>query len=131
MPPHIRGGVRAGVSRPLVTRAPGEAGGVDPAPPAHPLLRDREPSPPSSALRPGPARGTPAARPTRAPGPSRLSRSAIGRSGRRNGEWDGIRCPPFRRGGRTFLRSRGEESVTGRQPEPAAVGDALPERTVV
>jgi DNA ligase-1 len=46
-------------------------------------------------------------------------------------KWDGIRCQLIRRGGQTFLWSRGEELVTERYPEIASVGDALPEGAVI
>jgi DNA ligase-1 len=46
-------------------------------------------------------------------------------------KWDGIRAQLIRRHGETFLWSRGEELVTERYPELAAVGGALPEGTVV
>ncbi len=46
-------------------------------------------------------------------------------------KWDGIRCQLIRRGGQTFLWSRGEELVTDRYLEIAAVGDILPEGTVI
>jgi DNA ligase 1 len=46
-------------------------------------------------------------------------------------KWDGIRSQLIRRGGRTFLWSRGEELVTERYPELAAVGDALPDGTAI
>ena len=46
-------------------------------------------------------------------------------------KWDGIRSQLIRRGGQTFLWSRGEELVTERYPELAAVGDALPDGTVI
>ena len=46
-------------------------------------------------------------------------------------KWDGIRSQLVRRGGQTFLWSRGEELVTERYPELAAVGDALPDGTVI
>ena len=46
-------------------------------------------------------------------------------------KWDGIRSQLIRRGGQTFLWSRGEELVTERYPELAAVGDLLPEGTVL
>jgi DNA ligase-1 len=46
-------------------------------------------------------------------------------------KWDGIRCQLIRRRGQTFLWSRGEELVTERYPELAAVGDALPDGTVI
>jgi len=46
-------------------------------------------------------------------------------------KWDGIRCQLIRRGAQTFLWSRGEELVTERYPELAAVGDALPGGTAI
>lgn len=46
-------------------------------------------------------------------------------------KWDGIRAQVVRRGGRSFVWSRGEELVTDRYPELAAVADALPEGTVL
>ncbi len=46
-------------------------------------------------------------------------------------KWDGIRAQMVRRGGKSFLWSRGEELVTDRYPELAAVADALPDGTVL
>jgi DNA ligase-1 len=46
-------------------------------------------------------------------------------------KWDGIRSQLIRRGGRTFLWSRGEELVTDRYPEIRAVGERLPDGTVL
>ena len=46
-------------------------------------------------------------------------------------KWDGIRAQLIRRGGRTFLWSRGEELITGRFPELEAVGALLPEGTAI
>jgi DNA ligase-1 len=46
-------------------------------------------------------------------------------------KWDGIRAQLIRRGGRTFLWSRGEELLTGRFPEVEQVGALLPEGTVI
>jgi DNA ligase-1 len=45
--------------------------------------------------------------------------------------WDGIRAPVIRRGGQTFVWSRGEESVTDRYPELKALAEALPDGTVL
>jgi DNA ligase 1 len=42
-------------------------------------------------------------------------------------KWDGIRAQLLRRGGRTFLWSRGEELITDRFPELDGVGARLPE----
>lgn len=46
-------------------------------------------------------------------------------------KWDGIRAQLVRRAGQTWLWSRGEELVTERFPELSAMGDALPDGTVV
>jgi DNA ligase-1 len=46
-------------------------------------------------------------------------------------KWDGIRAQLLRRGGRTFLWSRGDELLTGRFPEVEEVGALLPEGTVI
>jgi DNA ligase-1 len=46
-------------------------------------------------------------------------------------KWDGIRAQLIRRGSHTFLWSRGEELVTDRFPEIAALGSLLPEGTAI
>lgn len=46
-------------------------------------------------------------------------------------KWDGIRSQLIRRGGQTFIWSRGEELVTERFPELAVLGELLPEGTVI
>jgi DNA ligase-1 len=46
-------------------------------------------------------------------------------------KWDGIRAQLVRRAGQTWLWSRGEELVTDRFPELSALGDALPDGTVI
>lgn len=46
-------------------------------------------------------------------------------------KWDGIRAQVIRRGGNTHVWSRGEELMTARFPEIAAIGDRLPEGTVI
>jgi len=46
-------------------------------------------------------------------------------------KWDGIRAQLVHRAGQTWLWSRGEELVTERFPELAALGDALPDGTVI
>jgi len=46
-------------------------------------------------------------------------------------KWDGIRAQVIRRGGNTYVWSRGEELITARFPEIAAIGDRLPEGTVI
>lgn len=46
-------------------------------------------------------------------------------------KWDGIRAQLVKRAGQVWLWSRGEELVTERFPELAALGEALPEGTVL
>jgi DNA ligase-1 len=46
-------------------------------------------------------------------------------------KWDGIRAQVVRRGGLSFVWSRGEELVTDRYPELAALAEALPDGTVL
>jgi DNA ligase-1 len=46
-------------------------------------------------------------------------------------KWDGIRAQLIRRGGRTFLWSRGDELLSGRFPEVEEAAALLPEGTVL
>lgn len=46
-------------------------------------------------------------------------------------KWDGIRAQLIRRGGRTYLWSRGEEVITARFPEVVAAAERLPDGTVL
>ena len=46
-------------------------------------------------------------------------------------KWDGIRAQLVRRAGQVWLWSRGEELVTDRFPELAALGEALPDGCVI
>jgi DNA ligase-1 len=46
-------------------------------------------------------------------------------------KWDGIIAQLIRRGGKTFLWSRGDELLAGRFPEVEEVGALLPEGTVI
>ncbi|NPT38627.1 ATP-dependent DNA ligase [Paraburkholderia xenovorans] len=46
-------------------------------------------------------------------------------------KWDGIRAQLVKRGGRVWLWSRGEDLITDRFPEVAALGEALPEGFVI
>lgn len=132
----ISGAFRVGASQQLVTRALAEAGSLDPAIVAHRLMGDWEPTPSFFdqllAFDPGEAELS-------RPYPFFLAYSLdhpLEELGDRSQwqtewKWDGIRCQLIRRGGQTFLWSRGEEVVTERYPELAAVGDSLPEGTVI
>lgn len=46
-------------------------------------------------------------------------------------KWDGIRAQVVKRAGRVWIWSRGEDLITGRFPEVAALGEALPDGCVV
>jgi DNA ligase-1 len=46
-------------------------------------------------------------------------------------KWDGIRAQLVKRGGRVWLWSRGEDLITERFPEVAALGEALPDGFVI
>jgi DNA ligase 1 len=132
----ISGGFRVGVSQQLVTRAIGAVGGIDPAVVAHRLMGDWEPSP---AFFEGLLAHDAAEADLSRPYPFFLAYpleeglESLGEIAPWQAEWkwDGIRCQLIRRGGQTFLWSRGEELVTERYPELAAVGDALPEGTAI
>ena len=132
----ISGGFRVGVSQQLVTRALAKVGGVEPAIVAHRLMGDWEPNPGFIARllavesadadhsRPYPfclAHGLEGP-------PSDLG--AI-EDWRAEWKWDGIRSQLIRRGGDTFLWSRGEELVTDRYPEIATLGAFLPDGTAI
>ena len=132
----ISGEFRVGVSQQLVTRALAGVGGINPAVVAHRLMGDWEPSPAffTQLL-------------VHEPGDADLSRpypfflayaldqpvESLGDRSQWQVEWkwDGIRSQLIRRGGQTFLWSRGEELVTERYPEIASVGDLLPAGTVI
>ena len=125
-----------GVSQQLVTRALGEAAGIDPAVVAHRLMGDWEPTPAFfERLLARDAADADLSRPY----PFFLAYALeqpledLGDRDEWQAEWkwDGIRSQLIRRGGQTFLWSRGEELVTERYPELAAVGDALPDGTVI
>jgi len=46
-------------------------------------------------------------------------------------KWDGIRSQIIRRGGETYIWSRGEEIITDRYPEVADAAESLPDGTVL
>jgi DNA ligase-1 len=132
----ISGAFRVGVSQQLVTRAIGAVGRIDPAVVAHRLMGDWEPS---AAFFEGLLAHDAADADISRPYPFYLAYpleealESLGDIGQWQAEWkwDGIRSQLIRRGGQTFLWSRGEELVTERYPELAALGDALPEGTVI
>jgi DNA ligase 1 len=132
----ITGAFRVGVSQALVTRALAEVAGVDQGVLAHRLMGAWEPTP---AFYRGLIGADTAADDHSRPYPFFLATpleagpETLGDAGEWQAEWkwDGIRSQLLRRGGQTFLWSRGEELVTDRYPELAALGALLPEGTAL
>ncbi len=132
----ISGAFRVGVSQQLVTRALGKVQGVEPAVVAHRLMGDWEPTPAFfESLHATDSADADISRPY----PFFLAHAledapeSLGEASGWQAEWkwDGIRSQLIRRGGQTFLWSRGEELVTERYPELAALGDLLPDGTAL
>src|SRR5690606_8455256 len=131
----ISGEFRVGVSAQLVTRALAKVGGLEPGAVAHRLMGDWTPSPAfyRALLHPD-ASDADLSRPypfclahpidEAGPGPEALGDPSAWQA---EWKWDGIRCQLIRRGGQTFLWTRGEELVTDRYPELAGLGPMLPD----
>jgi DNA ligase 1 len=134
----LTGGFRVGVSGGLVTRALARLAGVEEAELAHRLMGGFEPSAEAFAalLAPtDPDAATPIGRPypffLASPlEPERLQ-SEDPAAWQVEWKWDGIRGQLIRRAGTTFLWSRGEELINGSFPELVALGDTLPDGTVL
>jgi len=132
----ITGGFRVGVSQRLVTRALAQVSGVDDAAIAHRLMGEWEPDAAWYARLLAPETGD---ADVSQPYPFCLAHplegdaAALGDPAEWQAEWkwDGIRSQLIRRAGQTFLWSRGEELITERFPELAALGDLLPDGTVL
>ena len=137
----LGGGFRVGVSRLLVTRALAQHAGLDPKLVAQRLIGytgiAREPTgddfraliaPPGDTFR---SRGDPY--PFFLAHPLAGNAETLGDVREWLVEWkyDGIRAQLVRRGGDTYIWSRGEELVTERFPEVLAAAVALPDGTVV
>lgn len=132
----ITGGFRVGVSQQLVVRALCRASSIDEGVIAHRLAGTWTPDAKSFA-------GLFATETTDAdsskPYPFFLAYALegeleeLGDAGEWQAEWkwDGIRAQVIRRGGQTFIWSRGEELVTDRFPEIAAAAEFLPDGTVL
>lgn len=132
----ITGGFRVGVSQDLVVRALSQASGLSAPVVAHRLMGSWEPtaeffqhlfrqeSEDADVSKPYPfclAHALPT-------GPEELGEFA---DWHMEWKWDGIRAQAIRRGGASFVWSRGEDLVTERFPEIRAICDALPEGTVL
>jgi len=144
----ITGSFRVGVSKLLVTRALGEVAGIEPKRVAERMVGytdiSQKPTPDRFLALVDPAEGEGSAV-TRGgqPYPFFLAHplqapveefdTLLGAPSRWQVEWkwDGIRAQLVRRDGQTWLWSRGEELITERFPELAAVAESLPDGTVL
>lgn len=132
----LTGGFRVGVSQRLVVRALAAASGIDDATIAHRLMGDWEPAPAFyAALLSQETSDADISRPYPfcLAHPFEGELSSLGEIGEWQVEWkwDGIRAQVIRRAGRSFIWSRGEELVTERYPELAAMSEYLPDGTVI
>jgi DNA ligase-1 len=129
----ITGGFRVGVSQRLLVRAVAESAALPDATIAHRLMGAWEPTPDFYTQLVDPAERTEedAGRPY----PFFLAYAleadptTLGdiNEWQIEWKWDGIRAQLIRRGGQTFLWSRGEELVTERYPEVIAAAEVLPD----
>lgn len=134
----ITGAFRVGVSERLVTRAIAMQSGVDADVISHRLMGNWKPSADFFAKLTDPNVGdTVDSRPypfclahpiDGATGPESLGEAADYVA---EWKWDGIRGQVIRRGGRTFIWSRGEELMENRWPEIETAAEFLPDRTVL
>ena len=133
----ITGGFRVGVSKRLVTRALAEVAGVDSALIAHRLMGQWTPT--KAFFHNLIASETGADFDHSTPYPFFLasaldeSPASLGKaeSWQAEWKWDGIRAQLIRRGGQTFIWSRGEELMSGRFPELEQAAEALPDGLVL
>lgn len=133
----VTGGFRVGVSRTLVERAVAKAFDLPRETVTHRLMGSWEPS--EAAFRALTARDEGEADQSR-PYPFFLASPLEAEPDEALGaladwivewKWDGIRAQAIRRGGRTYLWSRGEELLEGRFPEIEAALATVPEGTVL
>jgi DNA ligase-1 len=132
----LTGEFRVGVSQSLVVRAVAEASGIAPEVMAHRLMGEWQPTPEFWRQVTAPdTRDADASRPY----PFCLAHPLEGEpeslgdpvEWQIEWKWDGIRAQLVRRQWQTWLWSRGEELITDRFPELAALGAQLPEGTVI
>ncbi len=132
----ITGEFRVGVSQNLVVRAVAAVSGQDAAVISHRLMGDWQPS---SEFWTQLVAADPRDADISRPYPFFLAYPLEGqiqdlgniREWQVEWKWDGIRAQLIRRGGRTFVWSRGEELMTERFPELEALGTRLPDGTAV
>ena len=133
----LTGGFRVGVSKRLVTRALAEVAGVDSTLIAHRLMGRWQPTAKSFQGLVAPASEADFDTATPYPfflaspleeAPDTLGDPAVWQA---EWKWDGIRAQLIRRGGQTYIWSRGEELMEGRFPEIEAAAVALPDGCVL
>ncbi len=133
----LTGGFRVGVSKRLVTRALAEVAGVDSTLIAHRLMGRWQPTARAFQALIAPASEDDLDTATPYPfflaspleeGPGSLGDPADWQA---EWKWDGIRAQLIRRGGQTWIWSRGEELMEGRFPEIEAAAEALPDGVVL
>ena len=132
----ITGGFRMGVSTKLMTRALGQATGINPAELAHRLMGDWSPDSQtfeSLILAPDPEANLSRPYPFCLAHGLEEDAEALGPPADWLAEykWDGIRGQLILRGGAHYIWSRGEDLVTDRFPELARALDFLPQGTVL
>ncbi|WP_254509745.1 ATP-dependent DNA ligase [Anatilimnocola floriformis] len=132
----VTGSFRVGVSQGLVVRALAEVAGLSPAVIAHRLMGTWQPT--AAFFQQLLAPDTGAADRSRPypfclAHPLQIDPQELGPVENWSAEWkwDGIRAQLIRRGGETYLWSRGEEPILERFPEIEAAAAALPEGTVL
>lgn len=132
----LTGGFRVGISQTLLIRALAQHLGADIAAITHRLMGEWEPTATFwNSLSLPASRGENRSQPF----PFFLAaplEHAVETLGERSAwqaewKWDGIRAQVIRRGGESFLWSRGEELLTERFPEITALARQLPEGTVL
>ena len=132
----VTGGFRVGVAQQMVIRALAEASGVDAAVIAHRLMGTWEPVPDFFRWLMAPDSGdTDSSKPYPfcLAHPTDGDEAALGdvKDWLVEWKWDGIRGQIIRRGGESFIWSRGEEPMLERFPELAGPVAALPDGTVL
>ncbi len=132
----ITGAFRVGVSQRMVTRALAEVTGVPQPVVAHRLMGHWSPTPEFFRwLFDADTQDADRSRPypffLAHPWEDDIEKLGDAQDWQAEWKWDGIRAQYIRRDGRSYLWTRGEELVTERYPELEAVGEALPEGTVI
>jgi DNA ligase-1 len=132
----LTGAFRVGVSQQLVIRALSQVSKIEPAVVAHRLMGTWEPTPEFyQQLVASETNDTDISRPypfcLAYPFESALEVLGNVNEWQAEWKWDGIRSQLIRRGGRSFIWSRGEELISDRFPELLEESNLLPDGTVI